>query len=99
VNGRYISNDRFRTFTTRIRVDADGKAAPVCGSRESPIRLRLRRRVYGERHGTGRSPAELKLLRALVERDAMGFVLEQFERDVQGIVDDYMALRIGETIS
>jgi uncharacterized iron-regulated protein len=54
---------------------------------------------YGESHGhPGVHLAEMKLLRALYERNPRWVVsFEQFERDVQGIVDDYLAGHIGET--
>ncbi len=54
---------------------------------------------YGESHGhPGVHLAEMKLLRALYERNPRWIVsFEQFERDVQGVVDDYLAGRIGET--
>jgi uncharacterized iron-regulated protein len=54
---------------------------------------------YGESHGhPGVHLQEMKLLRALYERDPRWVVsFEQFERDVQGVVDDYAAGRIGET--
>jgi uncharacterized iron-regulated protein len=55
--------------------------------------------IYGESHGhPGVHLREMKLLRALYERDPRWVLsLEQFERDVQGIVDDYTAGHIGET--
>ena len=55
--------------------------------------------VYGERHGhPGVHLQEMKMLRALVERDPHWIVsFEQFERDVQGVVDDYLNGKIGET--
>jgi len=54
---------------------------------------------YGESHGhPGVHLAEMRLLRALYERNPRWMVsFEQFERDVQGVVDDYLAGRIGET--
>ena len=54
---------------------------------------------YGERHGhPGVHLQQMKLLRALVERKPHWVLsFEQFERDVQGVVDDYLARRIGET--
>lgn len=53
---------------------------------------------YGESHGhPGVHLQEMKLLRALYEQDPRWVVsFEQFERDVQGVVDDYLAGRIGE---
>jgi uncharacterized iron-regulated protein len=55
--------------------------------------------IYGESHGhPGVHLQEMKLLRALYDRDPRWVLsLEQFERDVQGIVDDYTAGHIGET--
>ncbi len=54
---------------------------------------------YGESHGhAGVHLQEMKLLRALHERDSRWVLsLEQFERDVQGVLDDYLAGRTGET--
>jgi uncharacterized iron-regulated protein len=54
---------------------------------------------YGESHGhPGVHLQEMKLLRALYARDPRWVVsFEQFERDVQGVVDDYLAGRSGET--
>jgi uncharacterized iron-regulated protein len=55
--------------------------------------------VYGEIHGhPGVHLQQLRLLRALYERDPRWVLsFEQFERDVQDVVDDYLAGRIGET--
>lgn len=55
--------------------------------------------VYGESHGhAGVHLAEMKLLRALYERDPRWVLsLEQFERDVQAVLDDYLAGHVGET--
>ena len=54
---------------------------------------------YGESHGhPGVHLQEMKLLRALHEKDPRWVVsFEQFERDTQKVVDDYLAGRIGET--
>jgi uncharacterized iron-regulated protein len=54
---------------------------------------------YGESHGhPGVHLQEMKLLRALYERNPHWVLsLEQFERDTQGVIDDYLAGRIGET--
>jgi uncharacterized iron-regulated protein len=53
---------------------------------------------YGESHGhDGVHLEEMKLLAALYQRDPhLILSLEQFERDVQGVVDDYLAGRVGE---
>ena len=54
---------------------------------------------FGENHGhPGVHLQEMKLLRALHERNSRWVVsFEQFERDVQGVIDDYLAGRIGES--
>jgi uncharacterized iron-regulated protein len=54
---------------------------------------------YGESHGhPGVHFAQMQLLRALYARNPHWVVsFEQFERDVQSVVDDYLAGRIGET--
>ena len=53
---------------------------------------------YGESHGhSGVQRGEMQVLRALYERDPKWVLsLEQFERDVQPVVDDYLAGRKGE---
>jgi uncharacterized iron-regulated protein len=53
---------------------------------------------YGERHDhAGVHLGQMKLLRELYQRDPRWVLsLEQFERDVQDVVDDYLAGRIGE---
>jgi uncharacterized iron-regulated protein len=53
---------------------------------------------YGESHGhDGVHLQEMKLLAALVQRDPHWILsLEQFERDVQPVVDEYLAGRTGE---
>jgi hypothetical protein len=54
--------------------------------------------LFGEQHDhSGNHLAEMQLLRALYARvPQLALSMEQFERDVQGVVDDYMAGRIGE---
>ena len=54
--------------------------------------------VYGESHGhPGVHLQQMQLLRLLYAHDARWVVsFEQFERDVQGVVDDYLAGRLGE---
>jgi uncharacterized iron-regulated protein len=54
---------------------------------------------YGEIHShPGVHLEEMELFRALYQRDPNWILsLEQFERDTQGIVNDYLADRIGET--
>jgi len=102
VDGRYHLERSFQDFyDTAFVLTGDGKAAPhVADLAQLADTLSGFDVVfYGERHGhPGVHLQQLKLLRALVERDAHWVLsFEQFERDVQGIVDDYMARRIGET--
>jgi uncharacterized iron-regulated protein len=54
---------------------------------------------YGEIHGhPGVHLQQMALLRALYERDPRWVLsMEQFERDTQGLIDGYLAGRIGET--
>src|SRR3954466_1128123 len=54
--------------------------------------------VVGEYHDhLANHLAEMALLRALRQRvPALALSMEQFERDVQPVVDDYLAGRIGE---
>jgi uncharacterized iron-regulated protein len=54
---------------------------------------------YGESHGhPGVHLQQMKLMRALYERrPQLVLSLEQFERDVQAVIDDYLAGRVGET--
>jgi uncharacterized iron-regulated protein len=56
--------------------------------------------VFGEWHDhAGNHLAEMALFRALQERAPdIALSMEQFERDVQPVVDDYLAGRIGEEI-
>jgi uncharacterized iron-regulated protein len=56
--------------------------------------------VFGEWHDhAGNHLAEMALFRALHERAPdLALSMEQFERDVQPVVDDYLAGRIGEEI-
>jgi uncharacterized iron-regulated protein len=88
-------------YDTAFVFTAGGKSAP----REmSPTQLAVVLSgydvvFYGESHGhPGVHLQEMKLLRALYERDPRWVLsLEQFERDTQAVVDDYLADRIGET--
>jgi len=102
VDGRYRLERSFQDFyDTAFVLTGDGKAAPhVADLAQLTDTLSGFDVVfYGERHGhPGVHLQQMKLLRALVERDPHWVLsLEQFERDVQGIVDDYVARRIGET--
>jgi uncharacterized iron-regulated protein len=53
---------------------------------------------FGESHGhPGVHLQQMRLMRALYERrPALVLSMEQFERDVQGVLDDYLADRVGE---
>ncbi len=77
-----------------------GKAAPrIVDVQELADRLLPYDVVFfGEFHDhAGVHLAELRLLRALVARDPRWILsLEQFERDVQDVLDDYLAGNIGE---
>ncbi len=55
---------------------------------------------FGEMHGhPGNHLAQMRLFRALQERNAdMTLSLEQFERDTQPLVDQYLAGEIGEKV-
>ena len=55
---------------------------------------------FGEFHGhSGIHLAQMRLFRALQERNAdMTLSLEQFERDTQPLVDQYLANEIGEKV-
>jgi uncharacterized iron-regulated protein len=102
VDGRYQLDRSFQDFyDTAFVLTGDGKAAPRAADLAQAADALADFDVvfYGERHGhPGVHLQQMKLLRALVERNP-NWVLsfEQFERDVQGIVDDYVARRIGET--
>jgi uncharacterized iron-regulated protein len=102
VDGRYHLERSFQDFyDTAFVLTGDGKAAPhVADLAQLADTLSGFDVVfYGERHGhPGVHLQQVKLLRALGGRDPHWVLsFEQFERDVQGIVDDYVARRIGET--
>jgi uncharacterized iron-regulated protein len=102
VDGHYQLDRPFQDFyDTAFVLTGDAKAAPrVADLAQVADALEGFDVVfYGERHGhPGVHLQQMKLLRALVERDPHWVLsFEQFERDVQGIVDDYVARRIGET--
>jgi uncharacterized iron-regulated protein len=99
-HGSYVLNRPLADFYDSEFVLRDGTSAP------RPIGLdALADKLaqfdvvfYGESHGhDGVHLEEMKLLAALFQRDPHWILsLEQFERDVQGVVDDYLAGRVGE---
>jgi uncharacterized iron-regulated protein len=100
--GRYQLDRSFQDFyDTAFVLTGDGKAAPrlVDLAQVADALAGFDVVFYGERHShPGVHLQQMYLLRALVERNPRWVLsLEQFERDVQGIVDDYLARRIGET--
>ena len=100
--GRYQLDRPFQDFyDTAFVLTGDGKTAPRVAdlAQVAAALVDFDVVVYGERHGhPGVHLQQMKLLRALVERNPRWVLsFEQFERDVQGIVDDYVARRIGET--
>ena len=100
--GRYRLDRPFHDFyDTAFVLTGNGQAAPRVAdlAQVADALADFDVVVYGERHGhPGVHLQQMKLLRALVERNPRWVLsLEQFERDVQGIVDDYLARRIGET--
>jgi uncharacterized iron-regulated protein len=102
VGGRYLLDRPFQDFYDAAFVlTGDGKGAPRVADLAQVAETLEDFDVvfYGERHGhPGVHLQQMKLLRALVERNPHWVLsLEQFERDVQGVVDDYVAHRIGET--
>jgi uncharacterized iron-regulated protein len=102
VDGRYQLDRSFQDFyDTAFVLTGDAKAAPrVADLAQVADALEGFDVVfYGERHGhPGVHLQQMKLLRTLVEHNPHWVLsFEQFERDVQGIVDDYVARRIGET--
>ncbi|MGO8857451.1 MAG: ChaN family lipoprotein [Steroidobacteraceae bacterium] len=102
VGGRYLLDRPFQDFydTAFVWTNA-GKTAPRVVSLAELADGLLAYDVvfYGESHAhPGVHLQQMKLLRALYERDAHWVLsFEQFERDVQSVVDDYLAGRIGET--
>jgi uncharacterized iron-regulated protein len=100
-NGKYQLDRAFQDFyDTAFVLTHDGKTAPRVVGLEQVADALLHFDVvfYGENHShSGVHLQQVELLRALYARDSRWVVsFEQFERDVQGIVDDYLAGRIGE---
>jgi uncharacterized iron-regulated protein len=80
-----------------MRVDS-GAPAPVSADQAADALKNYDVIFMGEWHDhTGNHVAEMALLRALYARAPdLALSMEMFERDVQNIVDDYLAGRIGE---
>lgn len=98
----WIARGPFKDFYDSVFVLTDGgTVAPrEMDMRRLAVALRDYNVIfYGEIHGhPGVHLSEMKLLRALDELDPHWVLsMEQFERDVQGTLDDYIAGRIGET--
>ena len=101
-DGRYRLNRSFQDFyDTAFVLTGGGTGAPHVANLAQVADALSGYDVvfYGERHShPGVHLQQMKLLRALVERNPRWILsLEQFERDVQGVVDDYVAGRIGES--
>jgi uncharacterized iron-regulated protein len=102
VDGRYVLDHPFEDFyDTAFVLTNAGKTTPrpVSVSQLADALMSDDVIAYGESHThTGVHLQQMELLRALYARNPHWIIsLEQFERDVQGVVDDYLAGRIGET--
>jgi uncharacterized iron-regulated protein len=100
-HGRYILNRRFEDlYDSAFVLTNAGKGAPrvVNVAELADALVDYDVVIFGEIHRhPGVHLQELKLLRALHERHPQWILsFEQFERDVQSVVDDYVAGRVGE---
>jgi uncharacterized iron-regulated protein len=100
-HGSYVLNRSFEDlYDSAFVLTNEGKTAPwvVSVSELADSLMKYDVVIFGEVHRhTGAHLQELKLLRALYERQPLWVLsLEHFERDVQGVVDDYLAGRVGE---
>jgi uncharacterized iron-regulated protein len=100
-HGRYVLSRGFDDlYDSAFVLTNAGKTAPrvVSVSELADALVDYDVVIFGEIHRhPGVHLQELKLLRALHERHPRWILsFEQFERDVQGVVDDYLAGRIGE---
>src|SRR6202011_4446170 len=100
-NGRYELNRPLQDFYDTVLVlTRAGESAPrlVTVAEAAETLARFDVVFYGERHGhAGVHLEQMKLLLELYRRDPRWVLsMEQFERDVQPVVDDYLAGRIGE---
>jgi uncharacterized iron-regulated protein len=99
--GRYELNRPFQDFYDTVMVlTRAGKSAPrlVSVAEAAETLASFDVVIYGERHGhAGVHLEQMNLLLELYRRDPRWVLsMEQFERDVQPVVDDYLAGRIGE---
>jgi uncharacterized iron-regulated protein len=101
VKGHYRLNRAFQDYYDTAFVLTRGTAAPRVATLDATAADLSHYDVvfFGEIHGhAGVHLQQMALFRALYARDPHWILsLEQFERDVQGVVDDYLAGRIGET--
>jgi uncharacterized iron-regulated protein len=100
-NGRYEVNRPLLDFYDTVLVlTRAGESAPrlVTVAEAAETLAGFDVVFYGEAHGhDGVHLEQMRLLRELYERDPRWVLsLEQFERDVQPVLDDYLAGRIGE---
>ena len=100
-NGRYELNRPLQDFyDTALVLTRAGESAPrlVTVAEAAETLASVDVVFYGERHGhAGVHLEQMKLLLELYRRDPRWVLsMEQFERDVQPVVDDYLAGRIGE---
>lgn len=100
-DGQYVLNQGFADFYDSVFVLTNGGRTPprvVTLSELADALVGYDVVFFGEIHRhSGIHLQELELLRALTERDPHWILsLEQFERDVQGVVNDYLAGRVGE---
>ena len=100
-HGRYVLNRAFGDLYDSVFVLTQPDAAApraVTVTELANAFLRYDVVFFGEFHGhPGVHLQQMKLLRALYERDPkIVLSLEQFERDTQRVVDDYLAGRIGD---
>jgi uncharacterized iron-regulated protein len=100
-NGRYELNRPLQDYYDTVLVlTRAGKSAPrlVTVAEAAETLSSFDVVFYGERHGhAGVHFGQMKLLRELYRHDPRWLLsMEQFEHDVQPVVDDYLAGRIGE---
>jgi uncharacterized iron-regulated protein len=100
-NGRYELNRPLLDFyDTALVLTRAGESAPrpVTVAQAAETLAGFDVVFYGERHDhAGVHLEQMQLLRELYRRDPRWVLsMEQFERDVQPVVDDYLAGRIGE---
>jgi len=100
-HGRYVLNRGFEDlYDSAFVLTNAGKGAPrvVSESELADALVDYDVVLFGEIHRhPGVHLQELRLLRSLYERNPRWILsFEQFERDVQGVVSDYVAGRIGE---